>query len=170
MAQGPMAMAEPNFSPLGDESSDDLPRTFRREKEARAREARERAAQERAAAPSLSTIPDGYGPAAGPSGSGPISGPISGPNSGSGPASLAPQPRVQADPDYAPAIADMPYPAAVRRFDVPFLHLVSFFLKAVIAAIPALFLLAVILWVAGAGLQALYPDLVKMKILISFPN
>ncbi|MEQ1673079.1 MAG: hypothetical protein ABL893_19695, partial [Hyphomicrobium sp.] len=92
MAQGPMAMAAPNFSPLGDESSDDLPRTVRREKEARAREARERAAQERAAAPSLSTIPDGYGPAAGPSGSGPISSATS----GSGPASLAPQPRVQA--------------------------------------------------------------------------
>ncbi len=59
MAQGPMAMAEPNFALLGDESSDDLPRTFRREKEARAREARERAAQERAAAPSLSATPDG---------------------------------------------------------------------------------------------------------------
>lgn len=158
MAQGPMAMAEPNFSPLGDDPSDDLPRTFRREKEARAREARERAAQERAAAPSLSTIPEGYGPATGPVGP------------GSGPASLGPQPRVQADPEYAPAIADMPYPAAVRRFDVPFLHLVTFFLKAVLAAIPALFLLAAILWVAGAGLQALYPDLVKMKILISFPN
>lgn len=153
MAQGPMAMADTNFPPLGDEQNDDLPRTFRREKEARAREARERAAQERAAAPSLSTIPDGYGPASGPA-----------------PASLAPQPRVSADPEYAPAIADMPYPAAVRRFDVPFFHLMSFFLKAVLAAIPALFLLAAILWVAGAGLQTLFPELVKMKILISFPN
>lgn len=149
MAQGPMAMAEPNFSPLGEDSSDDLPRTFRREKEARAREARERAAQERAAAPSLSSTPDGYN---------------------SAPSALAPQPRVDANPDYAPAIADMPYPAAVRRFDVPFLHLVAFFLKAVVAAIPALIVLAAILWVAGAGLQAVFPDLVKMKILISFPN
>jgi hypothetical protein len=149
MAQGPMAMAEPNFSPLGDESNDDLPRTFRREKEARAREARERAAQERAAAPSLSASPDGYGPA---------------------PAAVAPQPRVDADPSYAPALSEMPYPASVRRFDVPFLHLVSFFLKAVLAAIPALVLLTIILWFAGSALQSAFPDLVKMKILISFPN
>ena len=42
MAQGPMAMADTNFPPLGDEQNDDLPRTFRREKEAREREARER--------------------------------------------------------------------------------------------------------------------------------
>ena len=145
MALGPMAMADPNFPPLGDESSDDLPRTFRREKEARAREARDRAAQERAAAPSLSASPDGYGSA--PS---------------------AAQPRVQADPDLAPMIADMPYPASVRRFDVPFLHLVTFFLKAVVAAIPALILLMIILWSGGAALKAFFPDLIKMKILIGF--
>jgi hypothetical protein len=147
MAQGPMATAEPNFGLLGDESSDDLPRTFRREKEARAREARERAAQERAAAPSLSTTPDSYGPA---------------------PASVAPQPRVKADPDFAPALAEMPYPASVRRIDVPFLHLVKFFLKAVLAAIPALILLTAVLWAFGSLLQAFFPELVKMKILIGF--
>ncbi len=150
MAVGPMAMAEHNFPPLGDEQNDDLPRTFRREKEARAREARERAAQERAAAPSLSTTPDAYAPAPA--------------------ATIAHQPRVDADPDFAPAIADMPYPASVRRFDVPFLHLVSFFLKAVLAAIPALILLTAILWVAGSALEAMFPELIKMKILISFPN
>ena len=64
----------------------------------------------------------------------------------------------------------MPYPASVRRFDVPFLHLVSFFLKAVLAAIPALILLTAILWVAGSALEAMFPELIKMKILISFPN
>jgi hypothetical protein len=69
-----------------------------------------------------------------------------------------------------PNVAEMPFPASVRRFDVPFLHLMTFFLKAVLAAIPALFLLGVILWFAGAGLQAFFPNLVKMKILISFPN
>jgi hypothetical protein len=152
MAQGPMAMADQTFAPLGDEPSDDLPRTFRREKEARAREARERAAQERAAAPSLSTTPDAYAPA---------------------PASLAPQPRlheprVGADPDYAPAIASMPYPASVRRFDVPFLHLVRFYLKAVFAAIPALLLLGVVLWLFGHALQMFFPELIKLKILIGF--
>jgi hypothetical protein len=187
MAQSPMAMADVNFPPLGDEQNDDLPRTFRREKEARAREARERAAQERAAAPSLSTIPDGYGPATGHNTGGhnqAVHNPAVHNTSGytsngqnassqtSGPASaaLGVQPRVTADPDYAPAIADMPYPAAVRRFDVPFFHLTTFLIKAVLAAIPALFLLAAVLWIAGAGLQALFPDLIKMKILISFPN
>ena len=64
----------------------------------------------------------------------------------------------------------MPYPASVRRFDVPFLHLMRFFLKAVLAAIPALILLGVILWFGGHLLQALFPSLVKKKILISFPN
>lgn len=149
MVQGPMAMSEPNFGLIGDEASDDLPRTFRREKEARAREARERAAQERAAAPSLSTTPDSYAPA---------------------PASVAPQPRVQANADMQPVIADMPYPSSVRRFDVPFLHLMTFFLKAVLAAIPALILLGVILWMGGSVLQTFFPDLVKMHINISFPN
>ena len=164
MAQGPMAMAEPNFTPLGDEQNDDLPRTFRREKEARAREARERAAQERAAAPSLSTSglsASGHAAAQAGYGQAPYA---------PAPAGLAAQPRVDANPEYAPVIADMPYPASVRRFDVPFLHLVMFFLKAVLAAIPALILLTAILWVAGTALQSFLPDLVKMKVLISFPN
>lgn len=59
---------------------------------------------------------------------------------------------------------------AVTRFDVPFGHLMMFSIKAVLAAIPALFLLGVLLWCAGAVLKAYYPDLVHMKILISFPQ
>lgn len=137
MSGGPTATAGPNFVSFDDDGSDDLPRTLRREKEARAREARERAAQERAAAPSLSTEP---------------------------------APQVYAAGDTQPYVADMPFPAVVRRFDVPFLHLTGFFLKAVIAAIPALLLLTIILWFAGALLQATFPELVKMRILISFPN
>ena len=132
-----MAMAEPNFGPIGDEPVDDLPRTFRREKEARQREAQERASRERAAAPSLSQTPDAY---------------------------------VEAAPSAHTAIQDLPISAVVRRFDVPFLHLVTFFLKAVIAAIPAIILLGVILWFGGHILQAFFPDLVKMKILLSFPG
>ncbi len=169
MAQGPMSLADTNFTPLGDESSDDLPRTFRREKEARAREARERAAQERAAAPSLSTTPeratDSYGPA--PASAAPHS------RSGDGRTldrghERNHEPRVQADPDLAPSIAAMPYPASVRRFDVPFLHLVTFFLKAVLAAIPALILLGAVLWTLGHALQMFFPELIKLKILIGF--
>jgi hypothetical protein len=140
-------MAGPDFSPLTEES-DDLPRTFRREKEARAREARERAAQERAAAPSLPVGSEGY----------------SGSASGSGP-------QIYRSADVEPRIGDdMPFPASVRRFDVPFFHLVTFFLKAVLASIPALILLGAILWGLGAVLESVFPALVKMKILISFPN
>ena len=140
-AQGPSAMASPDFDPLSDDS-EDLPRTFRREKEARAREARERAAQERAANPSL------------PMGSEGRSGP---------------QPQVYAA-DVGSSVENLPFPASVRRIDVPFAHLVTFFVKAVLAAIPALILLGVVLWLAGAALETLFPSLIKMKILISFPN
>ena len=145
VSHGAMGATEADFGPFGDENVDDLPRTFRREKEARAREARERAAQERAAAPVLST-PDDFGPAS------------------------TAQPRIEANPDFMPLVAEMPYPASIRRFDVPFLHLVAFFLKAVLAAVPALILLTAILWFAGAALEAVFPNLVKMKILIAFPN
>ena len=61
-------------------------------------------------------------------------------------------------------------PAIVTRLDVPFLHLSAFFLKAVIAAIPALILLLVLLWLAGEALTATFPDLIKMQILIRMPN
>jgi hypothetical protein len=140
--QGPTAMAGPDYGQLSDDS-DDLPRTFRREKEARAREARERAAQERAAAPSLSTAQDAYS---------------------------GPQPQVYRSADVEPHLGDMPIPASVRRFDVPFLQLAKFFIKAVLAAIPALILLGIILWFSGEAVQAVFPQLIKMKILISFPS
>lgn len=139
-------MADQNYAALGADSPDDLPRTFRREKEAREREARERAARERAAAPSLS-----MGPA-------------------TDPYAAAAQPAMYAEPAPAgsvtPAIGDVPMPAIVRDFDVPFGKLASFFLKAVIAAIPAMLLLMAILWGIGSLLEMLFPSLVKMKILI----
>jgi hypothetical protein len=122
-------MADHSIALAADGGPDDLPRTFRREREAREREARER----EAAAP------------------------------------VAPLMAM----DRAPA-AVAPYedlaPAAVRRFDVPFLHLMTFFLKAVLAAIPALILLGAILWLSGHLLQTFFPQLIKMKILISFPG
>jgi hypothetical protein len=141
--QGPGAAVDLDFGLFSDESSDDLPRTFRREKEARAREARERAAQERAAAPSLSTGSYDYS---------------------------GPRPQVYRSADIEPRgdDHDHPPPATVRRFDVPFVHLVTFFIKAVLAGIPALILLGVILWFAGTAVQSLFPALIKMKILIGF--
>lgn len=140
-------MADPTFAPIGDEPADDLPRTFRREKEAREREARERAARERAAAPTLSTAPEVFH------------------------AQPAPSPKIYAEPagpvaKAIGAIGEAVVPAVVRRIDVPFFDLVKFFLKAVVAAIPALILLMVILWGLGQALELLFPDLVKMKILI----
>ncbi|MFN3868852.1 MAG: hypothetical protein ACK4MF_07300, partial [Hyphomicrobiaceae bacterium] len=61
-------------------------------------------------------------------------------------------------------------PAAVTRLDVPFFHLMTFFIKAVFAAIPALLLLGGLLWGAGHLLQTYFPWLVKAQILIHFPN
>ena len=39
---------------------------------------------------------------------------------------------------YAHGYDDEPYPATVKRIDVPFLRLMLFFIKAVLAAVPAL--------------------------------
>jgi hypothetical protein len=66
--------------------------------------------------------------------------------------------------------ADEAVAGTVTRFDVPFFHLVFFFLKAVFAAIPALIVLGVLLWYAGALLKAYYPELIHTQILIQFPN
>jgi hypothetical protein len=132
-------MSDTNFALSADSDFDDLPRTLRREKEARAREAREREAREkegRSRDPMMSDAPS-----------------------------------YLARPQYAPiAYGDDPLPATVKRLDVPFLQLVAFFLKAVLAAIPALILLGAILYFAGKGLEAYFPDLVRMKIMITFPG
>ncbi|MFY0615096.1 MAG: hypothetical protein JXQ99_26435 [Hyphomicrobiaceae bacterium] len=63
-----------------------------------------------------------------------------------------------------------PPATTVRRLDIPFLHLTLFFLKAVIAAIPALILLVAILWLFGEVITATFPELIKMQILIRMPN
>lgn len=59
----------------------------------------------------------------------------------------------------------LPAPAAtVADFDVPFFRLMMFLIKAVFAAVPAMLLLTALLWLFGQGLQAAFPQLVKMKI------
>ena len=117
-------MSEPTFSMTAD---DDLPRTIRRERDARereAREARERQARERE------------------------------------PAMPLPLSSVEREGGYG-----MPAPAAtVTAIDVPFFRLMTFFIKAVIAGIPALILLTALLWMFGQGLQSYFPQLLKMKI------
>lgn len=86
-------------------------------------------------------------------------------------AAAATMPHMAADAHYAADIAGAEAPAArVTRFDVPFLHLVAFFLKAALAAIPGLLVLGAILWAAGHAAQIFFPQLLKMQILIWFPN
>ena len=53
--------------------------------------------------------------------------------------------------------------------DVPFGKLMFFFIKAVFAAVPALIVLTAMLWLFGQGLQSLFPQLLKLKILIYVP-
>jgi hypothetical protein len=130
-------MAEPTLSM---DSDDDLPRTIRRErdaKEAREREARERDARERL--------------------------------------SMQPMPVHVFERQVPYSARQAPYGFAapsgpVATLDMPFSKLVAFFLKAVFAAIPALVILAAMLWLAGHGLQTFFPDLVKLKILVYMPK
>lgn len=121
-------MADPTPTLAIGDPQDDLPRTVRREKEARAKEQREREEREMASVPRMFRT-DGA---------------------------------ARADP--------APPSATVTRLDVPFLHLTIFFLKAAVAAIPALVLLGIVLWICGQILKAFFPELVEMRILIDFPG
>jgi hypothetical protein len=134
-------MPEPHFTTL----DDDLPRTFRRERDAREREAKEREAREREA--SMREAPSVLRNAA---------------------ATMAADTRLAPDPvATGPRLGE---PVTVTRLEVPFGHLVAFFFKAIFAALPALLLLTVILWGIGEVLQRMFPWLVKMRILIQFPG
>ena len=73
-------------------------------------------------------------------------------------------PHMQAPPPHAP---DPAYDygqqgssghGVVTRLEIPFFHLVRFFLKAVIAAIPALILLTVVLYGGGQILKQFFPQ------------
>lgn len=119
-------MPEPHFATV----EDDLPRTFRREREAREREARERERREREE-------------------------------------ELAAREYLGRD---MPHNFAAPSPSAVERLDIPFFHLMRFFIKAVFAAIPALIILSGLLWLGGQGLATYFPELSRMQILIHFPK
>jgi hypothetical protein len=147
-------MTDIHYSMAGDGGPDDLPRTFRREREAREREAREREARERELLERELREQEARDREAAMAAA----------------AQAAPIEPLAVDArNYAAAPVES-FPAAVRSLDVPFLHLVAFFFKAVFAAIPALLLLAVLLWGFGHLLQVYFPSLVKMQILIWFPN
>ena len=128
-------MTDTNYSLMADGELDDLPRTLRREREARERAKREEEARKRKA-----TLTHDY------------------------------------DANHRSGVADRPAhvqgaaAGVVTGFDVPFLHMMRFFIKAVFAAVPALIILGVLLWFAGAALKSFYPQLVHTQILIQFPN
>jgi hypothetical protein len=117
-----------------DGGPDDIPRTFRREREARERAATQ--SQEAAAAAAAAQATAAY---------------------------AHPQ-------SYEAAFGSDVPPGVVKKFKVPFFSLMLFFIKAVFAAIPALLLLSAMLWGGGQLLTKYLPWLLKMKIVISFPN
>lgn len=123
-------MAEPQFAMHGD---DDLPRTLRRERDAR-RQAQNFQQQHPTSASSAPTIPDDQA-----------------------------RPFTSDEPGEGPSVT-------VTAFDVPFMRMVTFYLKSVIAAIPALILLGLIMFAMGQIAQRFLPWLVKMRIMISFPG
>lgn len=122
---------------LADGDPEDLPRTLRREREARERAKREDEERKLKATRTHDFEPVTVAPAS----------------------YSVPRP---ADYDASPAV--------VKRFEVPFFHLMAFFLKAVVAAIPAMVLLGVLLWFAGAALKSAYPQLVHTEVVIRVPR
>lgn len=134
-------MSDGKYQPLTD--MDDLPRTLRRERESRERAAREQAAREQGgpSMPQTGWDRGGQTPAVQPS--------------------YGQEPEPGTDP---------PPGATVRRIKVPFFSLMGFFIKAVFAAVPALLILIAMLYGLGMILQAYFPQLIKMKILITFPG
>ncbi len=139
-------MAEPHFA--GD---DDLPRALRRERDARDREQREREQRERDAAMAAQHQPYPQQPY-----------PQPGSQTGYGPDVSH---HDYAHPDQS-SLYPMPGSGVVNRLEIPFLHLVWFFVKAVFAAIPALLLLTALLFAGGQVLKRFFPDLRHFEIII----
>ena len=128
---------------MGAAMADDLPRTLRREREAR----------ERAGQPLPVTSPQTATPATAPH----MALGAHGAHGGSVP-----------DPALPEGVAMSG--TTVTDIRVPFLRLMMFCFKLVFAAIPALILLGALLWLAGHLLMLYAPWLVKLQILIRVPT
>ena len=135
----------------GDGGPDDLPKTFRRQRDQQEREAREREARDRDARERQASERSGTDRA---SRFEPV--PLGGP--------------ARAAADFGAPFPDEPQATVVTRLQVPFFHLVGFFIKAVFAAIPAIILLAALLWGMGQLLKMYFPWLLQMQIMITFPG
>jgi hypothetical protein len=119
-----------------DAGTDDLPRTLRRAREERMREAE--AEQAALHQPSLSSAPGHHAP----TGYHPVVEPL--------PAA----PRTFGEPSEA---------VTVDAINIPFFRLMTFFIKAVFAAIPALLILGAVLWGIGKGLQTFFPTAILIE-------
>lgn len=140
---------------MSDGSMDDLPRTFRRERELRERALREQKAREQGHS--------GLGDAGGSWRDEPRA-------AAAGGFDLAPpQPGNPYDGPRASSAGELT-DAAVRRIRVPFFSLMGFFIKAVFAAVPALLILLAMLYGLGMVLEAYFPWIIRMKILVTFPQ
>jgi hypothetical protein len=139
--RGENDMNDGKYQPLVD-STDDLPRTLRR---AREQQVREQQTREQVAQPTSwdrgqsSPLTPAYG---------------------------SPEP---VNSYQQPYNSSSDASVTVQRFQVPFFSLMGFFIKAVFAAIPAILILVAMLYGLGLAMQTYFPQLIKMKILISFP-
>jgi hypothetical protein len=140
-------MTTGNYAPLNETTSDDLPRTLRRE--------RDRLAREKQAADLLSEQAEWDRTNRAPSAVATTNG--------------TPEAANPYDQAYTSQDESGRVPATVTRIKVPFFSLMGFFIKAVFAAIPALLILIGLLYALGVLLQMYFPQLIKMKILITFP-
>lgn len=136
-------MTEPELS-MPSEDDQDLPRTLRRAKAERERQT--------------------TGPATAPTGR-------RGAPADAGPSYTAPP---QTSPTAGSPAFDYEYvdsdEVTVTRINVPFFHLMGFFLKAVFAAIPAMVVFLVILYGIGELIEVVAPELLQMKIIIMQPQ
>lgn len=60
--------------------------------------------------------------------------------------------------------------AVVTDVQIPFLRLVVFLMKVALACIPALLIVAMLLWGIAEVVGAIFPNLVKLKIMIHVPQ
>lgn len=149
-------MADSRGSSVADGGPDDLPRTLLREREERYRKDRERAGL----TSDTRTIPQ---PPLGRGHSGSPMVPLTeAPSGATGAADMSNM------HDFAPVMHAGD--GVVRAFKIPFWRLVMFGFKAVFAAVPALILLGALIWGAMGLLKVFFPQLIKMQILIQFPN
>jgi len=163
-------MAELDYPLTAEDGPDDLPRTLRRERAAREREARERDAREREAREGEARSRHNSGGPASSSRSRSREDDFAGDAISAAHRDFDAPPEIIVGPQHDGLARAAFQSGEVTRLNIPFFHLMAFFLKATVAAIPALILLAAILWGMGEVVQRLFPELLKMQIFIHFPQ